>query len=437
MKIQHKPPFKPPFKPVFTPIRQNLSVPKFQMSRFLNKPVIASRQKISTRKPVNVPISSLLKNSDPFSYPISNPYTNPIENTINNITIPKHIASQNVFPIQNKLHVAPHPHPDQFHIIAYYINEHRAKIIIRRLDSGNGWGQNLKLHLYSLHSNLSVHEPNGEPKPEPEQEPAFEIIPIGSSSTNFKIFEYDTKVTLAKMNTDYFQKIPKKIIQTARSNKMYNILHYNSVMSFIELNPEYSYHFFDNNDCRNFITHHYSNHVLKAYDILIPGAYKADLFRYCYLYIHGGCYFDCKMILYKPLRDIIPPNNNYVFTEDMTPKCYYNAAMMMIPRDERLLQLIHQCCYYIHNRIYRNVPHDFLSITGPYILAEFFNHIKPHIFFKKRDGNVDNEYIYRKNSIHSDILIKKQFNGYYKLYKKLYNNLPRYGELYRNRRIYH
>ena len=34
--------------------------------------------------------------------------------------------------------------------------------------------------------------------------------------------------------------------------------------------------------------------VLNAYDSLIPGAYKADLFRYLVLYREGGVYLDCK-----------------------------------------------------------------------------------------------------------------------------------------------
>jgi mannosyltransferase OCH1-like enzyme len=40
---------------------------------------------------------------------------------------------------------------------------------------------------------------------------------------------------------------------------------------------------------------------LKAYDTLIPNAYKADLFRYSVVYHYGGCYMDAGSIGIKPL----------------------------------------------------------------------------------------------------------------------------------------
>ena len=44
--------------------------------------------------------------------------------------------------------------------------------------------------------------------------------------------------------------------------------------------------------CREFIKVNFNPLVLKAYDTLIPTAYKADLFRLCVLYINGGIYGD-------------------------------------------------------------------------------------------------------------------------------------------------
>ena len=64
-------------------------------------------------------------------------------------------------------------------------------------------------------------------------------------------------------------------------------------------NPQFKYHLFDDNDCREFIKNHFREDVLYAYDHLIPGAYKADLWRYCVLFIKGGIYLDIK---YTPLN---------------------------------------------------------------------------------------------------------------------------------------
>lgn len=56
--------------------------------------------------------------------------------------------------------------------------------------------------------------------------------------------------------------------------------------------------------------------VLAAYDKLIPGAFKADFFRYIILYVHGGCYFDSGLIYLEHLRDTIQPNDTFVSSPD-------------------------------------------------------------------------------------------------------------------------
>jgi mannosyltransferase OCH1-like enzyme len=59
-------------------------------------------------------------------------------------------------------------------------------------------------------------------------------------------------------------------------------------------NKNFNYKLFDDEDCRNFIKNNFDGSVLYAFDSLKPGAYKADLWRYCVLYILGGIYIDIK-----------------------------------------------------------------------------------------------------------------------------------------------
>jgi mannosyltransferase OCH1-like enzyme len=59
--------------------------------------------------------------------------------------------------------------------------------------------------------------------------------------------------------------------------------------------PNFEHNLFDDNDCHEFIKKNFPIEVLLAYDALIPGAYKADLWRLCILYIHGGVYMDIKL----------------------------------------------------------------------------------------------------------------------------------------------
>ena len=57
-------------------------------------------------------------------------------------------------------------------------------------------------------------------------------------------------------------------------------------------NPRFNHYLYDDTDCYEFIKNNFEEKVLNAYEQLIPGAYKADLWRLCILYIYGGFYLD-------------------------------------------------------------------------------------------------------------------------------------------------
>ena len=67
-----------------------------------------------------------------------------------------------------------------------------------------------------------------------------------------------------------------------------------TVESLKENNPEFKHYLFDDNMCRDFIEKNFDESILYTFDKLKPGAYKADLFRYCVLYLNGGVYLDIK-----------------------------------------------------------------------------------------------------------------------------------------------
>ena len=52
----------------------------------------------------------------------------------------------------------------------------------------------------------------------------------------------------------------------------------------VKLNPDFKIKYYSDKDSRDFVKNNYSKEILTTYDSLIPGAYKADLFRYCILY---------------------------------------------------------------------------------------------------------------------------------------------------------
>ena len=81
--------------------------------------------------------------------------------------------------------------------------------------------------------------------------------------------------------------IPLKIYQTWETKDMPEKMREN-VERLKSQNPDFEHHLFDAEDRSKFIQENFEEDVLKAYDKIIPGAYKADLWRYCVLYINGG-----------------------------------------------------------------------------------------------------------------------------------------------------
>jgi hypothetical protein len=117
--------------------------------------------------------------------------------------------------------------------------------------------------------------------------------------------------------------------------------------------------------------------VLDAYQQLIPGAYRADLWRYCVLYIHGGFYADAKMQLHVPLTDLLPKDTQCLLIRDRYRKkrqghdaYIYQAMMAFCPRHPVLKNTIEQIVAHVNEGYY---GYDPLDITGPSLLGKVVN----------------------------------------------------------------
>ena len=107
-------------------------------------------------------------------------------------------------------------------------------------------------------------------------------------------------------------KIPLNVFHTYETQLQYKMKeNYEKLKS---QNPQFRFYFYDDNMRREFISKHFNKDVLEAYDTLLPGAYKADLWRYCILYKMGGIYMDIKYTL---------SNNTQYKLINLTDKEYY------------------------------------------------------------------------------------------------------------------
>ena len=132
-----------------------------------------------------------------------------------------------------------------------------------------------------------------------------------------------------KLKSFYKSIIPLKIFQTWHTKDLPQKMK-ERVEQLKSQNPRFEHYLFDDNDCREFIKTHFSIDVLNAYDRLIPAAYKADLWRYCVLYINGGIYMDIKLTCVNGFK-LIALTEEEFFVRDRPEGYLYNALICVKP----------------------------------------------------------------------------------------------------------
>jgi len=185
-------------------------------------------------------------------------------------------------------------------------------------------------------------------------------------SNNFKLKKnYNSVIPLNLFLTWSLKELPTKMQE-----------HIDKLKS---LNSEFNIQIFDCEERREFIQKHFSEDILKAYDTLVPGAYKADLWRLCILYILGGIYVDIK---YKCLnnfkfialtekehfcldRDGFFVNGQPFWKEGQMG--LYNAIIVSKPGNQILLNSINKISENVKNRDY---SFNNLYPTGPGLLGD-------------------------------------------------------------------
>jgi mannosyltransferase OCH1-like enzyme len=243
----------------------------------------------------------------------------------------------------------------------------------------------------------------------------------------------------------YKQNIPFIIHQTYYTKQLDSDI-YQTCLTIKNMNPEYNYAFYDDNDCRAYISQHYSPDYLKAYDMVIPGAYKADVFRYLVLYREGGIYMDCKSSTMVPLRDFIPRNATFAVFRDRPDGALLNSFMACTPHHPILKIVIDMTIDNILNKRYNE---NSLDITGPQTLGRAFNKfidrpeltdINPGVYGPDRDLYIlGSFFVFGKGEKGFDALADvKQRPLVSKTLKNYYNNSKRidYHVLWEKREVF-
>ena len=272
--------------------------------------------------------------------------------------------------------------------------------------------------------------------------------PIYLDNVNFDIIKEERDMYINKFenivtsfrNHKTHTIIPKQIIQTWEHKNIDSDFQ-KIIDSWKYNNSNYDYVLYDRNEREKFIIKHFDSNVIKAYKSIISGAYKADLFRYCYLYINGGVYIDIDTLCLNSIDKIIPDGAEMVVPIDLnsTPSegqhNLSNGFIACKPKHPVMLKCIEKIVFNVENNI---IPKSKLDFCGPGLLGRCVNiylgnNEEESFIGKKQDKNI-HFLIFEKNTeyiknLQNEILFQNK-NGnemirtlYDKEYYKIKNNI--------------
>jgi len=211
-----------------------------------------------------------------------------------------------------------------------------------------------------------------------------------------------------------------------------------TIDKLIDMNPEFDYYLYSDEASRKFIQENYDEDVVNAFDLLKPGAYKSDLWRYCILYKLGGVYIDIKYYSVKPIISYLQ-QNPIVYVKDMSNSCrhldddrgLYNGFMISPPNNSVLKHCIDDIVNSCKMRLYKS---NSLDVTGPCLLADIVSKHAPEYtvkfrFNEARTKNREATLYYNEEPV---------FMSYseYRKEQRQFQNTKHYGDAWVSKDIY-
>ena len=143
--------------------------------------------------------------------------------------------------------------------------------------------------------------------------------------------------------------------------------------------PHGEHRIYRNSSLREFLSQHYEPEVLKAYDRLVPYAYKADLGRYALLLQHGGWYFDIGTRLHTAIQ-FQPEIELVLFREQLLAgNCTWacqNAVLFARPGHPVFQRALERVLWNVKQELYGA---NTLCPTGPIVLGRALAQVDPDL----------------------------------------------------------
>jgi mannosyltransferase OCH1-like enzyme len=221
--------------------------------------------------------------------------------------------------------------------------------------------------------------------------------------------------------------IPLNIFQTWSTKQLPPYMK-QCVESVKQENPEFEHYLFDDHDCLQFLRTHYDTDVVHAYQTLKPGAFKADLWRYCILYTYGGIYLDIKYHCVDGFKLITMTDDEYFVCDDIErvhQLAVHNAFMVTKPNNQILYKCIQQIVKNVQMKFYGT---DSLQLTGPLLMIQYFTP-------EEKEKLQRLHYVHNNAIAYKDTIILQHYPEY-REEQRTYGKTKHYGLLWQQRECY-
>lgn len=134
----------------------------------------------------------------------------------------------------------------------------------------------------------------------------------------------------------------------------------------------WEYTFYDDDTAAAFLSEHFPPEVRQAYDVILPGAFKADLFRYCVLLIKGGVYADMDLLLESNLDAVLRGDVGFMVPIDEPGSnmghrsCLWNGLLAVAPGHPFMARTIEYVVNNVRNR-FTSVDYDDMLCPTPFL----------------------------------------------------------------------
>lgn len=129
-------------------------------------------------------------------------------------------------------------------------------------------------------------------------------------------------------------------------------------------NPDFEYTLYDDAGCARTVAR-LGPRVEAAYARIVPGAFKADLWRYCELYVSGGVYADIDTVCLSAIDAVVDPTATLAVPIDLEPPNLFNAFVAVRPGHP----VMRACIDAVVENVERGAQQTGLSFSGPGLLG--------------------------------------------------------------------